>query len=153
MDQDSRGRVRVCEIAYFMSPITNPVPDTNTPPNSFYRTNPNLSLPIVDRDSPVNPSATMMGYFSATGNAIPDRFNLCRRVLLILPSLNDSLTGLLFSGGAGVSPEVRLQAAPIDGSNNYLSKIPLFAAINDAISRCGGRKRRSGLPQTSLLIP
>ena len=60
------------EIAYFMMPGIVP---TSNGTYEQYIANPNLTLPIIDRDSPVNPSPTpaMPAYFTPTGNGIPDR--------------------------------------------------------------------------------
>jgi type II secretory pathway pseudopilin PulG len=104
------------EIAYFMMPSIVPTLNGAATPYEEYAANLNSSLTIVDRDSPVNPSPTpaMPGYFTATGNAIPDGFKLCRRVLLILPNLNLP-AGQLFAGGT-LAPSIRLLANPVTTS-------------------------------------
>jgi type II secretory pathway pseudopilin PulG len=66
------------EIVYFMMPID---PNDGTPG-------------AVDRDASVNPAARvaggidLLGTSTGPGNAVPDGFALCRRVLLIVPELN-----------------------------------------------------------------
>jgi hypothetical protein len=114
VDDDWRRTVVVAseyaEIAYFMMPAIQPSPNAATTYEE-YVANPDLTLPIVDRDAPVNLTATVPAYLTATGNAIPDGFKLCRRVLLILPNLNLP-AGQMFSGGTLAAPE-RLLANPV----------------------------------------
>lgn len=105
------------EIAYFMMPAVVPTLNVAPAPYEEYVVNANLALPIVDNDQPVNPTATMPASFTATGNAIPDRFSLCRRVLLILPNLNLP-SGQLFNAdpSSTISAASRLQSNPISTS-------------------------------------
>lgn len=84
------------EIAYFMLPMET-VAGTEFPTIAYTTT---AGLPFTpsfdDNDTAVNPSLNQFIVGTATdnllpngtGNAIPDRLALCRRVLLILPSLN-----------------------------------------------------------------
>lgn len=80
------------EIAYFMMPVFDPLPAANAnDPEQFV--NANLTPRMVDADSAVSPQNRVQGPIDllpndGLGNAIPDRFILCRRVLLILPGLN-----------------------------------------------------------------
>jgi hypothetical protein len=105
------------EIVWFAMPEIEPTSSGQTDPAFVYQTAPNYKLPVVDADTPVNPAADPIpGTASGdiTGNGIPDRIRLCRRVLLILPSLNTP-NGTLFNtaSAAGESNAVRLLAEPI----------------------------------------
>ncbi len=102
------------EIAYFMVPMTT----TSDLPSVDYTVDANNVPLFDDNDTAVNVSTTTNQFtigtttttdtlISATtlkGNAIPDRMALCRRVLLILPTLNVTSGGpQLFTDGTANS--------------------------------------------------
>ncbi|MDZ4852512.1 MAG: hypothetical protein SGI77_24750 [Pirellulaceae bacterium] len=130
------------EIAYFMMPAIEPTPNPAVNHEEYVADVVDLRLPIVDRDSPVNPT-TMPAYFTVFGNAIPDSFNLCRRVLLILPTLNLPTEMLINTGAtpSGTSAATaHLQSLPLNNSKN--SRL----ALMNAYQRCDLSVRRAASP-------
>ncbi len=110
------------EIVWFMMPDVQPTTTglTSPAPNFAYQTNADLSLPHFDQDVPVNGTTVVPPFTTnpTTGNFVPDRMRLCRRVLLVLPSLNTP-AGTLFNvaSGGGESLDARLQCTAIDSSD------------------------------------
>ncbi len=102
------------EIAWFMMPKLQPLPSGGTNPDYIYQTNADLRAPIVDTEAQIDAAEATAPPFAAgslpTGNGVPDQMSLCRRVLLILPQLNNGTN--LYNGGTG-SNEVKLQASPL----------------------------------------
>ena len=148
------------EIAYFMVPKIVPTLNAAATPYYEYVANPNLTLPIVDNGTAVNPTTTVG--IAATGNGVPDQFSLCRRVLLILPSLNipsatlgtDQLYSVVPAGTALVNPAAStLQAAPLGvfpiGSNILASANSSRLCLANAYRRCDLSVRRGILAAPS----
>lgn len=137
------------EIAYFMVPKITPTLNAAATPYGEYVANADLTLPIVDNGTAVNPGAT--GAIVATGNGVPDQFSLCRRVLLILPSLNipsttlstDQLYSVVPAGTTLVNPVAStLRAAPLMGANVVASANSSRLCLANAYQRCDLSVRR-----------
>jgi hypothetical protein len=124
------------EIAWYMMPKFQPLPSGGTNPDFVYQTNADLRAPIVDTEAQINPAAAAAP-FGTTGNGVPDQMSLCRRVLLILPQLNNG--GILYNGGT-FSDDIRLQASPLTAT------LGEHLTLRAAYQRCDLSVRRSPGP-------